>query len=82
MKLQEALKLPLWVNHKIGDVYSMRNRDGNISSGWKIAYYPLFQTLKNGCWIELDEPRALIERPLNNGTDFREVPIRFLTQQK
>lgn len=78
MNLAEALSNPLWRSHEIGNEYDMRNRGGGISSRWKIAYYPMFQVLKNGEWIELDEPRVLIERPMQGGTDFREVPIRFL----
>lgn len=78
MKLQQALNNPLWKSHKIGNIYSMKNRDGSISDGWEIAYYPLFQVLKGGEWIEVDEPRVLIEKPMKGGIDFREVPIRFL----
>jgi len=78
LKLYKALNNPLWKSHKIGDVYSMQNRDGSLSKGWKIAYYPLFGTYKNEQWIEFNEPRALIERPIKNGIDFREVPVRFL----
>lgn len=64
----EALADPLWVSHKVGDIYIM---DGE--PGWKIAYYPL---LGEG------EPKALVERPKRfggtMGTDFREVPLRYL----
>ena len=43
---------------------------------WKVAYYPIFQDGKTGAVY--DEPRALIERPIDGGTDFREVPLRYL----
>ena len=47
---------------------------------WKIAYYPLFECGKTG--EVYDEPRALIEQPSDwngvKGTDFREVPLRYL----
>ena len=79
-KLQQALNDPLWKFHEIGNIYSMRNMDGGISEGWKIAYYPIFQVLRGGEWIEVDQARALIERPMGKGTDFREVPIIFLTK--
>ena len=77
--LDIALINPLWQNHEIGNKYILVNRNGSKDSGWKIAYYPLPGTYRNGKWIEFDEPRALIERPMEGGTDFREVPIRFLT---
>ena len=72
--LQIALNNELWINHKIGDAYTM---DGKPEL-WKIAYYPLFGTYKAGIWIYFDEPRALIEKPIKSGTDFREVPLRYL----
>jgi len=69
----EALNNPIWVNHKIGNTYTM---DGKPTS-WKIAYYPIFEDGKTG---EIyNEPRALVETPIINGTDFREVPLRYLT---
>jgi hypothetical protein len=73
MNLQEALIDKLWLSHKIGDVYSM---DGK--SGWKISYYPIFENNKTKEVYE--EPRALIERPMENGIDFREVPLRYLVR--
>lgn len=81
MELEKALSSPLWKSHRIGNVYSMINRDGSKSDGWKIAYYPLFGTYKNEKWIEFNEPRALIERPIKGGTDFREMPLRYLKLQ-
>lgn len=75
--LAAALSHPLWIEHKIGDVYSM---DGK--SGWKIAYYPIFQNGKTQEYYK--EPRVLIERPAKfngeSGTDFREVPLRYLSK--
>ena len=79
--LQKALDDPKWKDHKIGDLYVMINRDGSKSSGWKIAYYPLFGTYKNEQWIKFNEPRALIERPMKGGTDFREVALCYLTNK-
>ena len=61
-------------DHKIGDTYTM---DGKPRL-WKIAYYPLSGTYKNGKWVDFEEPRALIESPMEGGTDFREVPLRYL----
>lgn len=73
MNLQKALNDQLWKSHKIGNTYSM---DGK-PDGWKIAYYPIFEDGKTG---EIyDEPRALIEKPIQGGTDFREIPLRYLT---
>ena len=71
MKLEESLKDPKWVTHKIGDKYFMAKDKGD----WKIAYYPIMQ--------EEGEPRALVEKPIFSGanqigTDFREVPLRYL----
>jgi hypothetical protein len=71
MKLKESLQNPIWVNHKIGNTYSM---DGK--GGWKIAYYPIFE---DGKTKEVyTEVRALVERPIKGGIDFREVPLRYL----
>lgn len=72
MNLKQALSNPICVNHKIGNTYSM---DG--VNGWKIAYYPIFENGKTG--EQYAEPRALIERPINGGIDFREVPLRYLS---
>lgn len=71
MKLQEALKDPLWINHKIGNTYTM---DGQ--KDWKIAYYPIFEDGKTGEVYQ--EARALVERSIKGGIDFREVPLRYL----
>ena len=70
----DALKHPLWVGHKIGDNYTM---DGKPEL-WNIAYYPIFEDGKTG--EAYKEPRALIERPIPGGTDFREVPLRYLNR--
>lgn len=73
--LQLALSSPTWQEHKMGDTYTM---DDKLDL-WKIAYYPIFENGKNGEAYE--EPRALVEKPILNGTDFREVPLRYLTKQ-
>jgi hypothetical protein len=82
--LQSALQDPIWINHKIGDQYSMSNvGSSKMDSGWKLSYYPLFGTYKDNKWIEFDSPRALIEKPMTNGgIDFREVPLYYLTKQQ
>ena len=72
--LKQALSHPLWVSHKIGDYYKM---DG--IPGWKIAYYPIFEDGKTG--LKYKEPRALVERPINGGTDFREIPLFYLRRE-
>lgn len=74
-QLQEALNHPLWVNHKDGDFYTM---DGKPDL-WKIAYYPIFEDGKTN--EKYSEPRALIEKPMKDGTDFREVPLRYLKKK-
>lgn len=74
-KLQEALNNPIWVNHKIGDHYTMDNKPDL----WKIAYYPIFYDGKTN--EAYKEPRALIEKPIINGTDFREIPLRYLRKK-
>ena len=80
--LKKALSNELWQNHKLGDTYTM---DGKPDL-WKIAYYPIFEDGKNG--EVYDEPRALVEKPIRGGkfdeiigTDFREVPMRYLTKK-
>jgi hypothetical protein len=74
MNLQQALAHPTWQSHKIGDTYTMDNKP----ESWKIAYYPIFEDGKNG--DQYEEPRALVENPIPGGTDFREVPLRYLTK--
>jgi hypothetical protein len=73
-KIKLALKDPAWLSHKIGDVYQM---DGKPEF-WKIAYYPILEDGRNG--KEYDEPRALVEKPIQGGIDFREVPLRYLSK--
>jgi hypothetical protein len=73
--LQSALSDPKWIDHKIGDEYSM---DG--VKGWRIAYYPIIEDGKTG--EKYQEPRALVERPMKIGIDFREVPLRYLNKVK
>lgn len=68
MTLAQALETSFWQNHKIGNVYKMKNRDGS-SEFCRIAYFPL----------EYSDPTALIEIDRGAYNDFREVPIRFLT---
>jgi len=75
--IKKATENPLWKSHKIGNVYDM-----DKTTGWKIAYYPI---LEDGATGELySEPRALIEKPSVfkgvKGTDFREVPLRYLSE--
>ena len=62
-------------NHNIGDLYTM---DGKPDT-WKIAYYPLNECGKTG--EVYNEPRALIEKPIKGGTDFREIPLRYLDKK-
>lgn len=64
----------LWITHKIGDTYTM---DGKPDK-WKIAYYAIHECGKTG--KVYDEPRALVEKPIPGGTDFREIPLRYLTR--
>lgn len=71
-RLKEALNDPIWRSHQIGDFYLM---DGE--PGWKIAYYPIFESGR----IVYEHPRALVERPMVKGIDFREVPLHYLTKQ-
>jgi len=73
---------PLWLSHKIGDVYTM---DGKPEE-WKIAYYAIIHDGRVpyiGKETErYNEPRALVERPMQGGgTDFREIPLRYLTRK-
>lgn len=87
-KLEKALNDPIWQDHKIVDTYTM---DGKPEL-WKISYYPLFGTYNNKTtkdleiievrWIYFESPRALIEKPITGGTDFREMPLHYLTKTK
>lgn len=72
--LTKALDHPLYKAHKIGDTYTM---DG-MPDLWKIVYYPIFEDGKTG--KSYNEPRALVEKPIPNGVDFREVPLRYLSR--
>lgn len=72
-QLFKALNNPKWKNHYIGKQYTM---DGKTVL-WRIAYYPIFENGETG---EIyGEGRCLIEKPIKNGTDFREMPLRYLT---
>lgn len=73
-ELKEALENTLWITHNVGDEYTM---DGKPDL-WKITYYPIFEDGKTN--IPYKEPRALIEKPMIDGTDFREMPLRYLTK--
>ncbi len=79
-RLQKALSNEIWISHKIVNKYQM---DGKKDK-WKIAYYPIFEDGKTNEVYE--EPRALVEKNILGkygekiGTDFREVPLRYLTQ--
>lgn len=73
-RLLKALEDNIWFEHKIGDNYTMDAKPDL----WKIAYFPIFEDGKNG--EQYEEPRALVEKPIPNGTDFREVPLRYLTK--
>ncbi len=72
MTLQQSLSDPKWQSHKLGDTYTM---DGKPDR-WKIAYYPISDNGATG--EQYEEPRALIEKPMKGGIDFREVPLRYL----
>jgi hypothetical protein len=72
--LQDALNNDLWKAHKSNDTYTMDAKP----QPWKIAYYPIFEDAKTG--KQYAEPRALVESPIPNGIDFREVPLRYLTK--
>ncbi len=75
MKLIWALSDPLWKNRSKDDRYTM---DGKPAE-WKIFYYPIFEDGKTQ--EAYTEPRALIERKIPGGYDFREVPLRYLTKK-
>lgn len=71
----------IFKSHKIVDLYELRNRNGSVESGWKLAYsHPIMGTFKRQVWVEHTETYALIERPMGDGIEIREVPERFLTR--
>lgn len=74
--LKEALSHPIWQEHNLTDHYTMDNKPDK----WKIAYYPIFENGKTGEVYE--QPRALVEKPIEGGTDFREIPLHYLTKVK
>lgn len=76
MNLKEALNSPTWLNHKIGDTYTM---DGKPDL-WKIVYYPIFECGKTG--EVYSEPRALVENIEKKGFWNKEVPLRYLIKTK
>ena len=75
-KMMNAKNHPLYLSHKIGDVYTM---DGKPDL-WKIACYPILECGKSGEVYQ--EPRALVEKPILGGIDFREIPLRYLTRKQ
>lgn len=70
-----------WKNHKPGNFYELKNRNGS-SEICQIAYFPLNSTYvheKEEKKLKYhDDLYALIEIKIKDGTDFREVPVRFL----
>lgn len=60
-----------WINHNLGDVYEMKNRNGSIVT-CKIAYYPL---------PYYKDLRALIEIDMLDGVDLRDCPVKFLNKK-
>ncbi len=70
MNLQKALENSFWKNHKIGDIYLMKNRDKTVEEV-KIVYYPLENYNDFTALVEIDKGKYI---------DFREVPIRFLNK--
>lgn len=83
MDLATALSNPLWIEHSIGDTYSMIHIGGKVdNSNWNIAYYPLFGTYKNGEWVDFEEVRALVELKVKDGIIIQETPVRYLLKNK
>lgn len=76
MKVKDALNNPIWMQHSIGDKYTM---DGKPDE-WKIAYYPILECGKTG--DKYDSPKALVEKEsiFNGkvGIDYREIPLHYL----
>lgn len=56
------------LNHRPNAQYKMKNRDGSYVD-CKVVYYPLDVP---------DDNVALIAIKMTNGTDYREVPIRYI----
>ncbi len=75
-RLHSALNDPKWLAHTIGSCYTMDSK----SDLWRIAYYPILEDGKTG--KQYSEPRALIEKPILGGIDFREIPLRYLTKHE
>lgn len=76
MDLNEILQEPIWVNHTLDDLYNVQGDKRN----WKIAYYPILEDGKTG--EVYDEPRFLMECPIEGGIDFREMPARYINPLK
>ena len=70
MNLQEALNTEFYKDHKIGDVYKMKNRDGTYEL-CQLVYYPLENYKDFTALVEINKGKYI---------DFREVPIRFLNK--
>lgn len=62
----------IWMTHRLGDTYTMDEKPDE----WKIAYYPIKECGKTGKIY--GESRALVEKPIPGGIDFREIPLRYL----
>jgi hypothetical protein len=65
-------------NHKIGNLYSLRHRNGDIDEGWKVVYIGVNGTYKKEVWVEYPEHLVLVEKPMKDGIDLREVHPRYL----
>lgn len=74
-----------WKDHQPGKIYELKNRNGSTEI-CHVAYFPLNCTYvhdekdKEEKKLKYhDDLYALIEIKIKDGTDFREVPVRFLT---
>lgn len=72
--LEEALRNSIWINHNIGDRYTM----DSLPDLWEIVYYPIFQDGKTQEFY--NEPRALMQNINKKGFWSKEVPLRYLVK--
>lgn len=57
----------------------LKNRNCSMDGqpGWRLVYYPI--THDNKTKEQYPEPRALVQKQIVGGIDFREVPLRYLS---
>jgi hypothetical protein len=79
------------MTHRIGDTYCVKNAGKIGDEGWRMAYYPILPIsgepralMEKAIYEEkvvLIAGREFCRFKVDAGTDFREVPLRFMSKE-